>query len=151
MTTGGVRSRLQGGFGNTHCPKSAIASVTCKLVCGLEMLASSNTFRPTGYFNSIYYKSRQCYFLLKMIRRLNDCFTQLCTAWWWGQLRSKHVALDVLQHYCYSKELCAFVGLNCGNFLICLFGTDSSCLSPAARNSPFSFQKPFAMGSVCCR
>jgi hypothetical protein len=67
-----------------------------------------------------------------------------------GQLRSKHVTVDVLQHYCYSKELCAFVGLNCGNFLICLFGTDSSCLSPAARNPPFSFQKPFAVGLACC-
>ena len=27
----------------------------------------------------------------------------------------KHVAADVLKHYCDSDELCAIVGLHCGN------------------------------------
>ena len=44
-----------------------------------------------------------------------------------GQWGPKHVAVDVLQHYCNSNELCAFVGLQCGNFPIFLFRTDSSC------------------------
>jgi len=27
---------------------------------------------------------RQFFYTLEMIKRLNDCFMQLCTPWWWA-------------------------------------------------------------------
>jgi hypothetical protein len=34
---------------------------------------------------------------------------QLCAPWWWTSRGPKHVAVDVLKHYCDSNELCEFI------------------------------------------
>ena len=92
------------------------------LILNRNVILSRENFKDTRYIlkNLLIICSMLCtsYYILEMTKGLNDCFTQLCTAWWWtSEVRNmQELTYYNIDNNC--NELYTSVGVHCDNWII---------------------------------